>query len=373
MSWKRALVELGVRAAATCAPSVDRPDAPSSIFVLRNNDIGDLLIVTPLFEALRRTFPAVRLVAGVGEWNLPVLANNPHISEAMIVSAPWHNQQTARYPVASARGIGAAVRYILFSPEARALAGQRFTVGIDVLGSPQGALLMLRSGIPYRLGVREYAGGHSAAHRTVTYDPRVHVGRAALGFAELLGATALPDHRPQLFLTDEERVGGERRWHLSAGGRARKRIVIAPGGGFAAKRWPLSEFRALTGALAHQPDVDVVIIGGKQDVEAASVLASDGRARSVAGKSSLRETFAIVAAADLVVCNSSMAMHVAAAFAKPSIVVLGAAYDSARQHAEQWSSPEACVLGKEPGERSAIATAADVLDHVQRLLFGAAA
>ncbi len=33
------------------------PASPRSIFVLRNNDLGDLLVVTPLFEALRRRIP----------------------------------------------------------------------------------------------------------------------------------------------------------------------------------------------------------------------------------------------------------------------------------------------------------------------------
>ena len=47
--------------------------APRSIFVLRSNDIGDLLAVTPLFEALRRRFPDAWIGVGTGGWNAPCL------------------------------------------------------------------------------------------------------------------------------------------------------------------------------------------------------------------------------------------------------------------------------------------------------------
>ena len=91
-----------------------------------------------------------------------------------------------------------ALRYIRSSPESRQLSAGNFDIGIDVLGSGYGSLLLMRAGIPYRLGVRGHAGGHSGATATIPYDPNEHVGRMALRFAEKLGATELPEVRPQL-------------------------------------------------------------------------------------------------------------------------------------------------------------------------------
>jgi hypothetical protein len=74
MGWRRTALDACVALAGiwTCTEE-QAPENPDSIFVLRNNDIGDLLVVTPLFEALRRRFPRVRIVAGIGDWNRPVL------------------------------------------------------------------------------------------------------------------------------------------------------------------------------------------------------------------------------------------------------------------------------------------------------------
>lgn len=64
------------------------------------------------------------------------------------------------------------------------LCASRLSIGIDVLGSQWGAWLLCRAGIPYRMGVRGYAGGHSVMQSLVPYNADEHVGRSALRFAE---------------------------------------------------------------------------------------------------------------------------------------------------------------------------------------------
>src|SRR6185295_2632407 len=111
---------------ATLSPSLPRaPQPPRSIFVLRNNDVGDLLVVTPLFEALRQRFPETWIAVGVGDWNRGVLEGNPYLSEILPVNAPWFNKyQDAAGPLGR-------LAYIRSSPEVRRIAESRFEIGID--------------------------------------------------------------------------------------------------------------------------------------------------------------------------------------------------------------------------------------------------
>jgi heptosyltransferase-2 len=96
-------------------------------------------------------------------------------------------------------------------------------------------------------------------------------------------------------------------------------------------------------------------------------------AHNFAGHLSLRETFALVAAADLVICNSSMLMHAAAAFDRPTFVLLGESFASTRQHDAQWGYPGTCwSLGKEPGGRSRLFTAAEVIEILDSRRLGRA-
>jgi ADP-heptose:LPS heptosyltransferase len=358
MSWKRSILEAAVWSAAQVASGASRmPRRPRSIFVLRNNDIGDLLVVTPLFDALRRRFPDAHIVAGVGQWNVEILRGNPHLSDVMVVNAPWHNRSTGT------RDPRVALRYIATSPEVADLRRRRFDVGIDVLGSAFGSLLLMRAGIPWRIGVKGYAGGQSGVQQSVTYDPAEHVGRSALRFAELLGTGDLPSLRPQVFLSRAELDDAERIWQAHAIG-GRRRVVIAPGGGHPGRAWGVERFVEL-GRLLSEQRTSLAVVGAPADAAAGAALASSG-ALDLTGKCSLRQTIAVISRADLLLCNSSFAMHAAAAAGVRAIVLLGELYESARAHAAQWGHGSVTQVLGHDGGRAGVFEPPDVMRVVTR-------
>lgn len=345
MGLKRTLLDSLVRACAFVSPNASHaPERPKSIFVLRNNDIGDLLVITPLFQALKETFPDSRITAGIGNWNREILDENPYVDDVLEVDAPWHN---ARIHPQRPQD---ALRYIFCSQQAKVIAKRKFSIGIDVLGSGYGSLLMLRAGIPWRLGVSGYAGGDRSVQQMVRFDAAEHVGRASLRFAELLGAQRLPENRPQLFAHEPLPPCD---------------LIFAPGGGLPEKCWPAQYFATLAEKF---PSRSITVIGGKNDFETGELIATAGsRVSNLAGKLTLRETFAFIASSRAVICNSSMAMHAAAAFKKPCFVVLGDCFPSAVAHAKQWGYPESVILGREPGFQPDIYTPEEVFQKIEAL------
>jgi ADP-heptose:LPS heptosyltransferase len=346
VGWRRLIFEGFVFSNRLFAAQVSEPPRqPETIFVLRNNDIGDLLAITPLFEALRKKFPNSKLLVGIGRWNREVLIANPHVTKAVELNAPWHNNFIAN------QGISRALQYIYRSPEVEAVRGAMADVGIDVLGSGFGSLLMMKAQIPYRLGVRGYAGGNSAAQRCVRYRGDEHVGRQALRFAELLGCTDLPENRPQIFLDRPPEPHGA--------------IVIAPGAGLPEKSWPIEYFGELARLLN---DCTITIIGSRNDAQLASqILNKNPNARDLTGRLNLREAFAVIGGAKLVISNSSMAMHAAAAFQRPAVVVLSQIFESAAAHHRQWGYPETVVLGR-CEHRGQIFTPEEVAAKIRQML-----
>ncbi len=344
MSLKPFIRELPVKLGRRLLPREPAlPDRPNAIFVLRNNDIGDLLVATPLFEALRRHFPDTPILAGVGDWNRDVLANNPHVSEVIPINAPWYNH------VVQPQRPWDCIRYLLTSREPATVARLGCDVGLDVFGSTYGALLLMRAGIVHRLGVRGYRGGDEGFTRAVSYDDTLHVSKSALRLAELMGVRDLPEPRPQLFLSEDEQLQAEQRWKRRETAGRLVRVMLGPGAGDAIKCWPLDSFAILTRALQETGGVNVVLVGGKSDaVLAESMAAGAPGSVSLCGRMSLRETFALVASSDLVICNGSMLMHTAAAFRRPTLVVLAEGFRSASHHQQQWGYPETCrSLGRD--------------------------
>ncbi len=346
VSCKRRAFGFITALAARLARNISRcPEHPRSIFVLRNNGIGDLLAITPMFEDLRRTFPQARLVVGVADWNLEVLAGNPCVDEVLPINAPWHN------PRDGAGRVSRALSYLTRSPELAALAQRNCEVGIDVLGSGFGSLLLMRAGIPWRLGMRGYADDALGVQQRLDYRSDDHVGRGAQRFVELLGGCPAAELRPQIFRPAKPPLHGA--------------VVIAPGAAYATKCWPLGHFAGLLDRLvAHR----VILIGGVRERALCEQL-SAGRSHveNLAGTLSLPESFAQIGGASLVISNSSMAMHVAAAFRRPCVVVLGTDFADAAQHAAQWAYPETEVLGASDGHPG-IWTPAEVWPVISRLL-----
>ncbi|SDT86139.1 heptosyltransferase-2 [Verrucomicrobium sp. GAS474] len=328
---------------------------PRRVFVHRCNDLGDLLVVTPLFEALRRLWPHAEIVAGVGAWAVPLLEGNPHLSRVETMRTPWHNK------VEPDPGVAGKLRYLWDSPDLRRVRAERYDVGIDVTGTFYGALFLSRAAIPRRVGVEGYAGGDGGygPGLALRYDGAKHVGAAALELAGLLGLPRadFPENRPQLFLTREECAAAEARWQflaLAEVPRRGLRLVVAPGAGFPAKAWPAAHYRDLARRLVAD-GATLAVIGGKGDEaageEIAAAAGAQGSRSNLAGKLSLRETLALIAGSDFVFCNSSMAMHAAAAFRRPALVLLGETYPSARDHLRQWGYPGwSHVMGREEGE-----------------------
>jgi ADP-heptose:LPS heptosyltransferase len=340
MGWKGALLEIPVWAAGQFhRPRIDPlRETPRDILVLRPNDFGDLLTTTPLFQALRWRFPSTRIVAGVGRWGRPILENNPYVDEVVELDAPWNNKVVRNQSPLD------VAQFIWRSGQVAALRRRNgFDVGIDVLGSHVGALLMMRAKVRYRVGVRGYRGGWSACRSHIVFTPEIHVARAALAQAELLGASRLPEPRPQLYLTDTERAQAAALWRTAGSSQPEPlRLLVGCAAGLVEKSWPaqalIAALEALSHALGHA--LDIVVVGGAADeAKAAEIVAaccSGVTIRSLAGRVSLRGTFALAEQADVVLTNPSMLLHASAAFRRPTVAVLGGTFADAKAHDTVW-------------------------------------
>ena len=339
------------------------------ILVIRNNDIGDLILTTPLFQALKDLFPNSTLHVGIGDWNKGLLDHNPHVDQVVPLNAPWHNKVSCKHSPNSPLGFLQSMLYVLSSPETRAIRTAKYGLGIDVLGSQEGSVLMHRCGIPRRMGAKGYGGGYTGCQKFREFQMEQSVPLSILEYAKMLGMqpSALPSPKPQLHLSPAESNQGLAHWE---GGRGKARIVVSTGAGFPEKCWPARSFAQVVEGLAKEPHNQIIFVGSKADQAQGKELKeiSPGLV-NLAGSTRLRETFAIISHADLVICNSTMFMHAAAAFEIPNLVLLGPWYDSAELHNSQWGHPHTQILGREVNAGcDEMATPAEVLRLARDIL-----
>ncbi len=313
--------------------------------MLRNNDLGDVLITTPLLSALRKNFPSANISIGIGDWAKALLVNNPNIDDIMPCNGPWHNKQICNYPANSIKTYLIGLMYIIFSNEVKKLSKRQFSHGIDFLGSKQGSLLLKRIGVKNRYGIKGYAGGHKWCTNYIHFKIKQHVSVTGFNFIKLIDDKCLFDiePRPQIYLTEKEIIFSKSMWSFSH--EKSPKVVIAPGAGFPEKSWGDNYFAQLTKMILDKTNSSICIIGSSEDLKKINI--SHKRLRNLCGRLELRESAALVSKSDLLISNSSLAMHLAGAFQIPSITTLGHCYDSALVHHKQWGYPENIVLGKE--------------------------
>ncbi|MBE7942112.1 MULTISPECIES: lipopolysaccharide heptosyltransferase II [Ramlibacter] len=279
------------------ATSGAAPAEPSRSLVIAPQWIGDAVMTEPLLRRLAGR--GERLTVGAVPWVAPVYRAMPQV-EAVIEFPFQHGglQWRARRELA------------------REIEG-RFDTAYVLPNSLKSALLPFLASIPRRVG---YLG--EARVGLLTHRLRNPAGKPPMVafYSALSGDTeGLAQDRPRLVLPAGALEAALAAQQLAAGAF----YVFAPGAEYGpAKRWPAIHYAELAKSLDHP----VLLLGSAKEAALAEEIAQEaggGRCRVLAGRTSLMEAFALIAAARAMVSNDSGLMHVAAALGTRQVALFG--------------------------------------------------
>jgi FkbM family methyltransferase len=106
-------------------------------------------------------------------------------------------------------------------------------------------------------------------------------------------------------------------------------VAVFPGGSWAKKAYPWPRLVALCRMLQQRFGIVSVLCGGPADKVAAANIDRNAQGATIdlTGSLDLRESLAVIAGAELVVANDSMAAHAANHLRRPSVCLLGGGYN----------------------------------------------
>jgi heptosyltransferase-2 len=269
--------------------------------------IGDTIMAQPLFVRLHAKHPRLQLDALAPRWVAPVLERMSEISE--VIDSPFGHGQLSLKP-----------RWKL----ARRLAAGNYDAVYVLPNSLKSALVPFLAGIPKRIGF-------TGESRYGLINVRHHLDKTALPlmverFAQLAetpgAALPKPIFHPKIrsTVTDQQKTLNE--LNLV---RPSRIVAFCPGAEYGpAKRWPAEHFAALAKSLAAQ-GCAIWLFGSPKDHAVAEEISqlAPGLCRNLCGATSLAQAVDLLAMAELVVCNDSGLMHVAAALDRPLVTLYG--------------------------------------------------
>jgi heptosyltransferase-2 len=286
---------------------------PDRILVRGPNWLGDLVMSTPGFRALRRAYPLAKIVALVPATLAPLLAGSRDFDEI--------------WPLRSRTLSG-------MRADARRIADAAFELGLLIPESISSVLLMRWGRVGHTTGYARDPVRRVLLHHAVPTPPEwgrrrlVSKERFVLGLMQAVGAGST-DATLQLEVTpqEERRLEGvlrERGIQLAEFGLASP-IVLAPGASYGeSKCWPVASFALLADRLAARGE-RVLLIGtaAERDRLEAVQRQMASEAIDLGGALDLGTLKALLRRTRLLVANDAGARHVAAAFDVPSVIFFG--------------------------------------------------
>ena len=294
---------------------------PLSFLLIRLDSMGDVVLTTPLFRALKETNPKARVTVVVQAAYRSLLVTNPHVDEVLALPSV----STAWLPKGVSRLLAALGLYWTH------LRYRRF----DYVISPRwdvdehlATFLCVVANAGKRVGYscctssrkqRINEGFNAAFDVCLPPGPVQHEVERNLAISLALGAR-LQRSKLEVFITekDKRRAAGR----LDGVPPGHKLVAIGIGAASAGRRWPLSRYAEVLERLAQVQEIWPVILCSDEELGEALKLQARLRQRAtIVSGAPLREVCAVLQRCELFIGNDSGCAHLAAAMKCRTLVV----------------------------------------------------
>lgn len=297
-----------------------------AVLVYKPDHIGDVVLLTPVLEAIRSAYPHAYVGAIVGPWSVGVLANNPHVSEVFPYTSRYMQRDNAdnrtilvenRRTLHSVNAMNADVTIVARDDYEHVLQGYIFSRG-------RGRLIA-------------HVANHSRRNLVtdaVDYAYGAHEVVRNLGLLRPLGISVPTEISPKVYPNAESE---QRARELVSDTIAKRAVCLFPGGGHPLNYWPIERFIVL-GEMLAQCGWTPVYVGGASEaamLEQYSTRLEGMGASNLAGCTNILDLAAVCRRVGRIVANDGGPMHVAAAAGAEVVALFGSSSKSFYPYGEQ--------------------------------------
>ena len=272
--------------------------APENICVLRLSAIGDTCHALAVIRNLQDNWPDARITWIIGKTEAALMGD---IGDVEFITFDKSKGRAAYRDVRSQ------------------LAAKRFDVALCMHASMRANLLCRAIPADVRVG---FDKARARDFQWLFTDQRIppaegeHALEAMMGFARYIGA------KPTELRWDVPVAAAERDFATQHCGK--RTVLISPCSSQRSRNfrnWPVERFVAVARHLGETLQAKIVLTGGRSSLEHdyADTIARETGATNLVGQTTLKQLFALIGAADVVLCPDSGPAHMATAAGTPVI------------------------------------------------------
>ena len=310
--------------------------APKRILVIRLDRIGDVVLSTPVLQALREAYPTAFIAMMVQPACRELVEDHPSLDETILYDKEAHH-----------KGIASTIRFALD------LRRFRFDTALVLHPTNRSHWISVLAGIPVRIGYDRKSGWlltHRVAHRK--QEGAKHEAEYTLDLVRVLGLEpSLP--RPVIPIRPEADARVQR--VLAEQGVGPEDVVVAihPSATALSKRWKPERFAQVADRLIDAHRVRLVLVTGPEHAEHAQAVERAMRQRPInlAGTLSVGELACLFRRCRVLLSNDSGPVHVAAAVGTPVVDLFGRSQPGLNPARWRALGPNHVVLLKDVGHQ----------------------
>lgn len=285
-------------------------DGPlQKILVTRTDRLGDLVLSTPVFEALRRHFPKAHLACLTFLQNRAVVEGNPHLNEVIL-----YDKQ------GSERSWWGNFRF------AKRLQQKHFDAVIHLHPTNRMHLVSWLASIPVRIGYRKKNGWtltHALEDRKA--EGAKHEAEYNFDLLKFLGVEAPPVLKTHFPLRERDRVSLNNLLQNLGFDPEEPYVVLNPSASCPSKIWPPDRFALLADRIQEKFGHSVALIGSALDRPFSEGVRNFAvrPLMDLTGRLTLGMLGWFLKNARVLISNDSGPVHVARAVGTPAVSIFG--------------------------------------------------
>ena len=320
----RVIGALQIRKAAL----ITSKDKPTRILLLRPDHLGDLILTTPILDALRSYAPDAQITMMIGPWSSEVVARHPALNRLITCPFPGFQRAAQR----------AFDPYILLFRTAQQVGREEYDLAINL--RPDfwwGAALLYLAGVPQRIGYAIQPGTPfltrplpfpAAEHATVSNLRLVSAGLQALGNSMLEEPYTSAKYPLYFKPTEAERAWVDEQLHNVGIDREEPIVVIHAGTGGAVKLWRTEAWAHVADTLTTTEILPraarIVLTGSNSERAMLEEIVQGMKSQPVLmTNTTVGQLAALLARAQLVLGVDNGPLHMAVAQDTPSLRIFG--------------------------------------------------
>ncbi len=293
----------------------ERWSAARSVLLIRLDNLGDVLVTTPAFHAVREALPNARLTLLAGPVGAQIGRLDPDIDDVIVYEAPWMDpwHELPQNPTRE--------QHMIAQIKACQFDGAIIFTSYHQSPLPSAYLCYLAD-IPLRAAASIDGPGSLLTTRHKHPEHLMHEVERGL---DLVGALGMTTNETDLVLDVPESAYAEVSNLLTQQGGDPRSVtaVLHPGCSMPARTYPWEMYAEVADLLVERLGASVILTGTESERPLVQRIQEQMRQKaiSVAGALSFPGLCALIETADLTVTNNTGPMHISAAVKTPVVAL----------------------------------------------------